>query len=50
MAIHPWDVDGAARAGLATAWLNRGGDRYPAYFRPATLEATSVTHLAELLA
>ena len=23
VAVHPWDIDGAARAGLRTAWINR---------------------------
>ncbi len=23
VAVHPWDIDGASRAGLATAWINR---------------------------
>jgi len=23
VAVHPWDIDGASRAGLATAWLDR---------------------------
>lgn len=29
VAVHPWDIDGAARAGLATAWINRTGVPYP---------------------
>lgn len=29
VAVHPWDIDGAARAGLTTAWINRAGTRYP---------------------
>ncbi len=29
VAVHPWDIDGAARAGLATAWINRNGGVYP---------------------
>ncbi len=49
VAVHPWDIDGADRAGLATAWLNRLGGSYPDYFRAADLEATSLTHLAQLL-
>ena len=49
VAVHPWDIDGAHRAGLRTAWINRTGATYPDYFHRATLEATSVTHLAELL-
>lgn len=32
IAAHPWDIDGAARAGMATAWLNRSGAIYPDYF------------------
>jgi 2-haloacid dehalogenase len=36
VATHPWDVDGAARAGLRTAWVNRSGIGYPASFRPRT--------------
>ena len=35
VAVHPWDVDGAARAGLRTAWVNRTGSGYPAHFRRA---------------
>lgn len=49
VAVHPWDVDGASRAGLATAWLNRSGGPYPAYFRAADLEVTSLTDLAARL-
>ncbi len=29
VAVHPWDIDGAARAGLRTLWLNRDGAPYP---------------------
>ncbi|MEO6309935.1 MAG: haloacid dehalogenase type II [Leifsonia sp.] len=32
VAVHPWDIHGAAAAGLRTAWLNRCGEDYPAYF------------------
>ena len=45
VAVHPWDVDGAARAGLRTAWVNRTGGTYPAHLtRPDRIVAT----LAEL--
>ena len=30
VAVHPWDVDGARRAGLQTAWVNRSGGAFPA--------------------
>jgi 2-haloacid dehalogenase len=49
VAAHPWDTDGASRAGLATAWINRAGGRYPEYFRPPDLQAASLRHLAEQL-
>ncbi len=49
VAVHPWDIDGAARAGLATAWLERGGAPYPAYFREPDLRATSCLDLAAQL-
>ena len=49
VAVHPWDIDGAHRAGLGTAWINRFGAIYPGYFTPPTIEATSVLHLAQLL-
>ncbi|MDQ6739376.1 MAG: HAD hydrolase-like protein [Actinomycetota bacterium] len=29
VAVHPWDIHGATRAGLQTAWLNRIGTPFP---------------------
>lgn len=49
VAVHPWDIDGAARAGLATAWINRDSGVYPGYFRSPDLRARSLTELAEQL-
>ncbi len=49
VAVHPWDIDGAARAGLATAWINRDAGVYPAYFRSPDLSPRSLTELAEHL-
>ncbi|MBA2445567.1 MAG: haloacid dehalogenase type II [Nocardioidaceae bacterium] len=49
VAVHPWDIDGAQRAGLATAWINRGDGHYPGYFAQPDLTATSLGHLAEQL-
>lgn len=46
VAVHPWDLDGAARAGLRTAFLNRSGARYPAYFRPPDHTASTLAELA----
>ena len=50
VAVHPWDIDGAARAGMAAAWINRGGGPYPAVFTPPTLTAAGLPEVAELLA
>lgn len=49
VAVHPWDTDGAARAGLPSAWINRGSARYPAYYRSPTLDASSLLDLADQL-
>lgn len=49
VAVHPWDIDGAVRAGLRTAWLNRTGRPYPDYFKAPDLTASSLTELAALL-
>lgn len=50
VAVHPWDIHGAARAGLRTAWVNRSDEAYPSYFARAELEVSSVTDLARQLA
>lgn len=49
VAVHPWDTDGAARAGLATAWLNRNGGPYPEYLTAPNLRAESLLDLAAQL-
>jgi 2-haloacid dehalogenase len=49
VAVHPWDIDGASRAGLVTAWLNRADEPYPAHFRAADVRAEALTSLAEQL-
>ncbi|MGV9566709.1 haloacid dehalogenase type II [Streptomyces sp. NPDC003480] len=50
VSVHPWDVDGAGRAGLSTAWLRRTPVPYPAALRPADREATGLADLARRLA
>jgi 2-haloacid dehalogenase len=49
VAVHPWDLDGASRAGLRAAWLNRRGARYPSYFTPPDVEAADLVALARAL-
>lgn len=50
VAVHPWDIHGAARAGLQTAWINRSGSRYPAYFAAPDHTITSLEELPDALA
>lgn len=49
VAVHPWDVDGAVRAGLGAAWIDRDGGPYPAHFAAPDLTARSLTDLARQL-
>lgn len=49
VATHPWDLDGAARAGLATAWVDRSEAYYPATFHAPTLRVPSIDHLLDAL-
>jgi len=49
VAVHPWDVHGAARAGLRTAYVDRTGAPWPEPLHPAEVTATSVTDLAHRL-
>ena len=50
VAVHPWDTDGAARAGLSTAWINRGGGVYPGHFLAPDRTTAGVGELAAALA
>jgi 2-haloacid dehalogenase len=50
VAVHPWDIDGAARAGMTTAWINRDGRPYPEYFTAPTHSITALTELPGRLA
>ncbi|WP_323791322.1 haloacid dehalogenase type II [Nocardioides sp.] len=49
VAVHPWDIDGAARAGLRTAWIDRNGSTYPDHFTAPDHHVTSLDELAALL-
>lgn len=50
VAVHPWDIDGASRAGLATAWIDRVHTPYPSYFNPPTHTVSALTDLPDALA
>jgi len=49
VAVHPWDIDGAGRAGLSTAWVSRSGADYPGHFRPPTHTVRTLLGLAAML-
>lgn len=49
VAVHPWDLHGAKRAGLRTVWVNRRGATYPSYFAAPDLTVRSFEHLASEL-
>ncbi|MDJ0315327.1 haloacid dehalogenase type II [Arthrobacter sp. H35-D1] len=50
VAVHPWDIHGAARAGMRTAWVNRTGESYPGYFESPDFTVTALTELPGALA
>jgi len=49
VAVHPWDCDGALRAGLRAAWIDRTRAPYPPMFTIPELTATSLPDLAAQL-
>ncbi|UUL75484.1 haloacid dehalogenase type II [Pseudarthrobacter sp. Fe7] len=49
-AVHPWDIHGAARAGLSTAWINREGAQYPQYFQAPDQTVAKLPDLLDALA
>ncbi|MFC4496534.1 haloacid dehalogenase type II [Streptomyces ovatisporus] len=49
VAVHPWDVDGAQRAGLRGAWLRRGSVHYPRVMSQPAWTAEDLAELARSL-
>lgn len=49
VAVHPWDVDGAQRAGLAGCWVDRTGAPYPSHCRAPTHTVAALSELAARL-
>jgi 2-haloacid dehalogenase len=49
VAVHPWDLDGAARAGLRTGWIDRAEAPYPGTFTAPEIRATDLVDLARQL-
>ncbi|MBG6059682.1 2-haloacid dehalogenase [Cryobacterium sp. MP_M3] len=49
VAVHPWDIHGAAQAGMRTAWLNRTDAAYPHYFTAPDYTVCTLSELAPRL-
>jgi 2-haloacid dehalogenase len=49
VAVHPWDTDGAKRAGLMSAWVDREGVPYPDVFEAPDITGPDLPSVAEAL-
>ncbi|MEW9554152.1 haloacid dehalogenase type II [Nonomuraea sp. NPDC050783] len=49
VAVHPWDIDGARRAGLVGAYLDRRGTPYPGVMSAPDVTAPDLPALAAAL-
>jgi 2-haloacid dehalogenase len=49
VAVHPWDIHGAAQAGLRTAWINRNEAAYPRHFGAPDITSSDMKDLAEAI-
>lgn len=49
IAVHPWDVDGAKRAGLLAGWLQRKSEPYPDFFERPDATGSTLIELADAL-
>jgi 2-haloacid dehalogenase len=50
VAVHPWDVDGAKRAGLQAGWIDRELRSYPPMFAAPDVQGATLVTLAAALA
>jgi 2-haloacid dehalogenase len=46
IAVHPWDIHGAHRAGMCTGWISRQQTPYPDYFAAPDVQAPDLAALA----
>ena len=49
VACHPWDVDGAIRAGLDAVWVDRHEGHYPGTFSSPTYTVAGIDGIIEAL-
>lgn len=45
VASHPWDLHGARKVGMRTAWIDRSGAPWPSVFQPPDVHVGSVLGL-----
>jgi 2-haloacid dehalogenase len=50
IATHAWDLAGAARAGMRTAWVRHGAHAWPAVFPAPDVQADTLLELASAIA
>ncbi len=50
VAVHPWDLMGAAAAGMATGWVDRVGAPWPEVFPNPDVSGPDLSTVARLLA
>ncbi len=49
VAVHPWDLNGAASVGLLTGWVRRGQRSFPPVFTNPTVQAERLDELVAAL-
>jgi 2-haloacid dehalogenase len=49
IAVHPWDIDGAKRAGMRTAWIDRKVTPYPQHFTPPDVRGRTLVDVANAI-
>lgn len=49
VAVHPWDVHGAIRAGLVGGWVDRTDRRFPSLFAEPHVRGSTLVAVAEAL-
>jgi 2-haloacid dehalogenase len=49
VAVHPWDLMGAAAVGMTTAWVDRTGTPWPDVFDPPDVSGPDLSAVADAL-
>ena len=47
VAVHPWDLHGAASVGMTTAYVDRQGTPWPRVFTPPQITGTTLAEVAQ---